>query len=181
MNSWRRERRADLGLLYLPPAHTAAGAGPDLDVAVVRRETLVAVLPAGLAAEFGDRVDLARLADREFLVPAPAGVGALAAHLVGACQLSGFEPRRHEVQLMQTVIALVGAGVGVSVLPAAARELCGPYARALPLARHVPVVEVGLVRRRSDAPTPPARRFLRLALDTPEPDVLGPAFARHDR
>ena len=45
-----------------------------------------------------------------------------------------------------------------------------------PLARHVPVVEVGLVGRRSDAPTPPARRFLLLALDTPEPDVLGPAL-----
>jgi hypothetical protein len=46
------------------------------------------------------------------------------------------------------------------------------------LARHVPVVETGLLRRRSEPPTPPVRRFLRLALDTPEPDMLGPAFAR---
>ena len=41
-----RERRAELGLLYLPPAGAAAGVGHDLDVAVVRREPLVAVLPA---------------------------------------------------------------------------------------------------------------------------------------
>ena len=60
-------------------------------------------------------VNLARLADRELLVPAPAGVGTLAAHLVDACQLSGLVPRRHEVQLMQTAIALVGVWVGVGI------------------------------------------------------------------
>jgi len=40
------------------------------------------------------------------------------------------------------------------------------------------VLVTGLLRRRSEPPTPPVRRFLRLALDTPEPDMLGPAFAR---
>jgi hypothetical protein len=71
----------------------------------------------------------------------------------------------------------------VAVLPASAGERCGPAtdAVALPLARHVPVVETGLLRRRAEPPTPPVRRFLRLALDTPEPDVLGPAFARRRR
>jgi DNA-binding transcriptional LysR family regulator len=174
-----RERRAELGLVYLPPAGAAAGVGPDLDVAVVRRETLVAVLPAAWAARVGDRVDLADLAREEFLTPT--GSGALAAHLAGACRLSGFEPIRREVQLVQTAVALVGAGVGVSVLPAAVRDVRTPEVVVRPLARHVPVVETGLLRRRSDAPTPAVRRFLRLALDTPEPDVLGPAFARTSR
>ena len=175
-----RERRAELGLLYLPPAGAAAGVGHDLDVAVVRREPLVAVLPREAAASFRDRVDLGALADAEFLVPARAGSGSLAAHLVGACRLSGFDPVRREVQLVQTAVALVGAGAGVAVLPASAGELCGPDtgAVALPLTRHFPVVETGLLRRRSEPPTPPVRRFLRLALDTPEPDMLGPAFAR---
>jgi DNA-binding transcriptional LysR family regulator len=145
----------------------------------VRRETLVAVLPAALAARFPDRVDLAALADEEFLTPT--GSGALAAHLTGACRLSGFEPVRREVQLVQTAVALVGAGAGVSVLPAAVREVCGPEVVAVPLARHVPVVETGLLRRRAEPPTPPVRRFLRLAFDTPEPDMLGPAFARTNR
>jgi DNA-binding transcriptional LysR family regulator len=171
-----RERRAELGLVYLPPVGAAGGVGPDLDVAVVRRETLVAVVPADRAGRFGDRVDLTELAGEEFLTPS--GAGALAAHLTGACRLSGFEPVRREVQLVQTAVALVGAGVGVSVLPAAVREMCPPEAVALPLARHVPVVETVLLRRRADPPTPPVQRFLRLALDTPEPDVLGPAFAR---
>jgi DNA-binding transcriptional LysR family regulator len=173
-----RERRADLALLYLPPAGAAAGVGPGLDVAVVRRETLVAVLPAEVAERHGERVDLAQLAEHEFLVPAAAGTGALAAHLSGACRLSGFTPRRREVSLVHTAVALVGAGAGVSVLPVSSQAVCGPDVVVRPLARHVPVVEMGLVRRRADPPTPSTRRFLRLALDTPEPDVLGPAFAR---
>lgn len=167
-----RDRRADLGLLHLPPG--GAGAGPDLDVAVVRREPLVAVLPRELAAGFGDRVDLADLVDQPFLMPARD----LAPHLLGACRLSGFEPAPREVELVATVVALVGAGVGVSVLPASVAAVCGPDAVTRPLARHVPVVETGLLRRRSDPPTPAVQRFLRLALDTPEPDALGPAFAR---
>ncbi|GAA3220036.1 hypothetical protein GCM10017691_04010 [Pseudonocardia petroleophila] len=171
-----RARRADLGLLHLPPG--GAGAGPDLDVAVVRREPLVAVLPRELAARFGDRVDLADLADEPFLAPSRELAGGLAPHLLGACRLSGFEPVPRDVELVATVVALVGAGVGVSVLPASVAAVCGPDAVTRPLARHVPVVETGLLRRRSDAPTPAVQRFLRLALDTPEPDALGPAYAR---
>jgi DNA-binding transcriptional LysR family regulator len=167
-----RSRRADLGLLHLPPA--GASVGPDLDVAVVRREPLVAVLPRAAAVRLGERVDLADLAAEPFLVPARA----LSSHVLGACRLSGFEPEAREVELVQTVVALVGAGAGVSVLPASVAAVCGPDAVTLPLARHVPLVETGLLRRRTDPPPPPVQHFLRLALDTPEPDVLGPAFAR---
>src|SRR5918999_1150569 len=118
-----RSRRADVGLVHLGAGGAAGGVGPDLDVAVVRRETLVAVLPRDPAVR-------------------------------------------------------LGAGVGVSVLPASAAQVCGPYAVTRPLARHVPVVETGLLRRRTDPPSTLVQRFLRLALDTPEPDVLGPAYAR---
>lgn len=165
-----RARRADLGLLHLPPAGTSPG--PDLDVAVVRREPLVAVLPR--SDRWGERVDLAALADEPFLVPSRA----LGSHLLGACRLSGIAPELREVDLVQTVVALVGAGAGVSVLPASVAAVCGPDAVTRPLARPVPVVETALVRHRADPPTPPVARFLRLALDTPEPDVLGPAHAR---
>lgn len=171
-----RARRADLGLVHLPPGGAASGVGPDLDVAVVRREPLVAVLPRDQAP--GDHVDLAALAGEPFLCPGRPVWGGLAPHLLGACRLAGFQPALWEVDLVQTAVALVGAGLGVSVLPAAVERVCGPDAVTRPLARHVPVVETGLLRRRTDPLTPPVQRFLRLALDTPEPDVLGPAFAR---
>ncbi len=172
-----RARRADLGLVHLPPGGAATGVGPDLDVAVVRREPLVAVLPREEATD--DRVDLAGLADRPFLCPGPAAWGGLAPHLLGACRLSGFRPDLREVALVQTAVALVGAGLGVSVLPASVERVCGPDVVTRPLARPVPLVETGLLRHRADAPGPAVQQFLRLALDTPEPDVLGPGYARH--
>jgi DNA-binding transcriptional LysR family regulator len=174
-----RARRADLGLVHLPPGGAAGGVGPDLDVAVVRREPLVAVLPRDPRPP--ERVDLAELAGEAFLCPGPASWGGLAPHLTGACRLSGFTPRLHEVELAQTAVALVGAGVGVSVLPAAVERICGPEVVTRPLARPVPLVETGLLRHRADAPGPAVAQFLRLALDTPEPDVLGPDYARRPR
>jgi DNA-binding transcriptional LysR family regulator len=176
-----RARRADLGLVHLPPGGAASGVGPDLDVAVVRREPLVAVVPRDRADALGDRVDLTALAGEVFLSPARPVWGGLAPHLLGACRLSGFEPTLRSVDLVQTVVALVGAGLGVSVLPASVERVCGPDAVTRPLARHVPVVETGLLGRRTGSPSPPVQRFLRLALDTPEPDVLGPAYARPPR
>lgn len=173
-----RARRADLGLVHLAPGGAAGGVGPDLDVAVVQREPLVAVLSRDRAARLRERVDLAELAGEAFVSPVRELTGGLGAHVLGACRLSGFDPVLREVDLVQTVVALVGAGIGVSVLPASAERVCGPDAVTRPLARHVPVVETGLLRRRADPPSPPVQRFLRLALDTPEPDMLGPAYAR---
>lgn len=177
-----RARRADLGVVYLPPPGVGAAYGQDLDVAVLHREPLVAVLPAALAAAAGELVDLSTLADHPFLSPSAATWGGLRPHLLNACRLSGFEPTVRSVELVHTVVALVGAGMGVSVLPASVRWLVGssasPDAVVRPLSRHVPVVETAVMRRRGDRPSPQVQQFLRLALATPEPDVLGPEHAR---
>ena len=105
-----RSRRADLGLVHLPPGGAASGVGPDLDVAVARREPMVAVVPRTRADALGDRVDLSELTGEPFLCPGRAVWGGLALHLLGACRLSGFEPTLHEVDLAQSAVALVGAG-----------------------------------------------------------------------
>jgi DNA-binding transcriptional LysR family regulator len=139
---------------------------------------LVAVLPIELADQVGDRVDLAALADQTFLSPIRAAWGGLRPHLLNACRLSGFEPSVADVRLVHTVVALVEAGLGVSVLPASVRRVAGPSVLVRPLNRHVPVVETAVLRRRADQPSPQARHFLRLALATPEPDMLGPEHAR---
>jgi DNA-binding transcriptional LysR family regulator len=173
-----RARRADLGVVHLPPPGVGVGHAPVLDVAVVQREPLVAVLPAALADRTGDRVDLATLADQTFLTPARAVCGGLQPQLVNACRLAGFEPSLREVQLVHTVLSLVGAGLGVSVLPSSVRRLAGPEVVVRPLSQHVPVVETAVLRRRADLPSPQVQHFLRLALATPEPDMLDPEHTR---
>ncbi|HEX4252302.1 MAG TPA: LysR substrate-binding domain-containing protein [Pseudonocardia sp.] len=173
-----RTRRADIGLVHLPPPGVGVTHGQDLDVAVLHREPLVAVLPAALAGQVGDRVDLAALADQTFLAPEQTVWGGLRPHLLNACRLSGFEPTLREVTMVHTVVALVGAGVGVSVLPSSVRQVAGPDVVVRPLSRHVPVAETAVLRLRADRPSPQAQRFMRLALATPEPDVLSPEHAR---
>lgn len=170
-----RAGRSDLGLVLLPPHPIVER---DLDVAVVHREPLVAVLPRRHPLAAAERVDLAALAGEPFLAPTRSVRGALRPHLVAACRLAGFEPAVLEVGLAQTVVAFVGAGLGVSVLPASAESVCADHAVAVPLRLNAPVVETALVRRRGGAPSPVTRRFLRLAMSTPEPDVLGPDVAR---
>jgi DNA-binding transcriptional LysR family regulator len=172
-----RLRRTDLGLVHLPPPTVARTRDPQLDFAVVHREPLVAVLPAALATQHGERADLAALAAQQFLAPAPGAWGGLQRHLVEACRQAGFEPNVRDVKLVPTVVALVGAGLGVSILPSSVRAVRGDKVAVLPLARHVPVVETALVRRRDEPPAPPARHLLRLALSTPEPDMLAPELA----
>jgi DNA-binding transcriptional LysR family regulator len=172
-----RLRRTDLGLVHLPPPTVARTRDPQLDFAVVHREPLVAVLPAALATQHGERADLAALAAQQFLAPAPGAWGGLQRHLVEACRQAGFEPNVRDVKLVPTVVALVGAGLGVSILPSSVRAVSGDKVAVLPLARHVPVVETAIVRRRDEPPAPPARHLLRLALSTPEPDMLAPELA----
>jgi DNA-binding transcriptional LysR family regulator len=143
----------------------------------VHREPLVAVLPKALATQHGERADLAALAAQQFLAPAPGAWGGLQRHLVEACRQAGFEPNVRDVKLVPTVVALVGAGLGVSILPSSVRAVRGDKVALLPLARHVPVVETAIVRRRDEPPAPPAAHLLRLALSTPEPDMLAPELA----
>ena len=109
-----RLRRTELGLVHLPPPTVARTRDPQLDFAVVHREPLVAVLPAALATQHGERADLAALAAQQFLAPAPGASGGLHRHLVEACRQAGFEPNVREVKLVPTVVALIGAGLGVS-------------------------------------------------------------------
>lgn len=47
-----------------------------------------------------------------------------------------------------------------------------------PLRQHLPVVETAVLCRRADVHSPQVQHFLRLALATPEPDMLEPRHAR---
>ncbi|WP_091737381.1 LysR family transcriptional regulator [Phenylobacterium immobile] len=63
---------------------------------------------------------------------------------------------------MQTIIALVSAGMGVAFVPASMRNLARAGVVYLPLEGQAPMLETGLVSRRADT-TPTLRRFLELA------------------
>ena len=112
------------------------------------------------------------------IVPSRASAPGLNAHLLAVWRASGGDPERiRETDSTTTTLALVQAGLGVTMMPAALAEVAWRRLRALALRQHHPAVETAVVWRR-DATSPVLGRFLRIALATPEPDVLGPAHAR---
>ncbi|MFF7456860.1 LysR family transcriptional regulator [Kitasatospora sp. NPDC008115] len=116
-----RERTIDVGLLREPPDDD--GAGP-LGFRTVLTEPFLAVLPAGHPLAGRRTVDVAELADEPFvLLPRPVGPR-LYDRITELCGTAGFAPRivQHAVE-WQTVCALVGAGLGVSLAPAGIRRL----------------------------------------------------------
>ncbi|MFC5662316.1 LysR family transcriptional regulator [Kitasatospora misakiensis] len=115
------ERGIDIGLLREPPAAEEEGA---LGFRTVLTEPFVAVLPSEhpLAAQRVVRVG--ELASEPFVL-LPRAVGPLLYDRIAeVCGSAGFAPGivQHAVE-WQTVCALVGAGLGVSLAPASIRRI----------------------------------------------------------
>jgi DNA-binding transcriptional LysR family regulator len=109
----------DVGFVH-PPLKDAA----DLEVRMLHRDRLVAAIaaPGPLARRVA--VELAELADEGFvLFPYRQGPN-LHARITGACRRAGFVPRiAQEATQMHTILSLVAAGMGVSLVPERARML----------------------------------------------------------
>ena len=81
----------------------------------------------------------------------PAGSPGLRAALAGTIALLGGEERIvQEVAEMQTVIGLVAAGVGISLVPESVRALVRHGVTYRPLAGEAPIVRLAMVWREVD-------------------------------
>ena len=165
----------DAGLIHLGPAEAGVRVKPrsELEIAVIDREPLMAVLPEGHVQAGAERVDLEALRTEVLIAPTRESGPGLHEHVVAAWQGSSVQ----EAGSITTLLALVQGGVGVAILPAAFSQLAWRGLVAAPLRQHRPAVETAVVWRPT-AMSPVLQRFLRLALSTPEPDVLGPGRAR---
>lgn len=177
------EGRLDLGILRLPVS------SDELEWRVVRREPLVAALPATHPlAEVAD-LTVADLAGVPFITYNVASGSVVGSAVLSACQAAGFTPHRvRDVTETATLLALVAAGQGVSLVPDGARamSLDGLVFRDLP---DVPTVDLALAWRRqgrapavgtildaveraatpASAPTPPSSADPHAASRGPEP------------
>jgi DNA-binding transcriptional LysR family regulator len=147
----------DLAMVILPLAHP----DPTLVTAPLREEELVLASAAGTAPPYGDGpVALADLAGVPLVVP-HAGYD-LHALTVQACRAAGFEPVFAVAGgELDAVLALVGAGLGVAVLPGAAVRRAG--LRATPIAPPGLRRTIGLAYR-ADTELPRAAQEFRAAL-----------------
>jgi DNA-binding transcriptional LysR family regulator len=152
-----REGRLQVGFVR-PPVED-----PRLAAETILREPLLVALPRAHRLAGRSAVALDALAREPFvLFPRPLGPG-LYDQIMALCQRAGFAPRvTQEARQMQTITRLVGAGIGVSLVPSSVQNLRGFGVAYRPLADATPDVEMALAWRRDD-PSEVLQRFLEVA------------------
>jgi DNA-binding transcriptional LysR family regulator len=147
----------DLGVVYRPVADD------DLDQRRLSHERLLIALPEGHAAAEHAEVALTDLRDEAFVLPEQHDVPGLHAAITAAFADAGITPRpaQRGVWLVQTVLGLVAAGIGLAVVPSSAGTLArrGVVLRPIRGAHHH--VELAAVWR-TDHAYPPLSGLLAL-------------------
>ncbi len=153
------QRTLDLGFIR-PPESVLP---PSLAIDTLREDPLVAVLPATSPLCGRRAVRMADLADQPFVMyPKEVGTG-IHPQIYRLCRAAGFEPRVGQLAgEASTIIGLVAAGCGVSVLP-------GSFDRIrMDGVCYRPLLDAGastslLLARRADAGSRLVDAFVRLA------------------
>lgn len=114
---WLREGRIDLGLIRPPII------APDLASQVIFQESLVVALPINHHLAGADFIELASLAVEPFILFPRELAPGLYDPIIASCQAAGFSPQVvQECIQMQTIVSLVSANMGVSILPESIQE-----------------------------------------------------------
>jgi DNA-binding transcriptional LysR family regulator len=116
------EGNIDIGIVRLPIAHT------ELDSLPLFHEQLV--VAASRSLSYNPRQGLAALRNQPFVFFPRATSATLHDHVLGLCRRSGFSPTIiQEASELFTILNLVRAGLGVSLVPSAARRMGVPGVR----------------------------------------------------
>lgn len=108
-----RQSSTDVALMYPPDDDH-----PELETKTVFREPIVAALPAGhrLARGTGP-IDVAELRNESFLISPRGAAPYIYDIIIGHCKQRGFTPKiRLETNYQQTIVTLVGQGLGVALV-----------------------------------------------------------------
>jgi DNA-binding transcriptional LysR family regulator len=144
----------DVGFVRLPVESA------ELVTVPVLEEMLVAAIPRGMSYRKG----LFDLRNEPFVVISRSGSVSFFDHLVQTCRAAGFSPRIvQEVNELLTVLFLVQAGAGVSLVPSSASRMRVPNVRLLDTHLAEAKWKIGLTWRKRDQSDPLVRNFVNLA------------------
>ena len=125
------------------------------------RDELMLALPAKQAAD-SQLVALSALADQPFVLHPSVLGGGLHEHILALCSEAGFVPRiAQPARETSTMLALVAAGLGLSIVPSVYERICPPGVVLQPLAdaaRHSRIAMVSM----QQAPSPCVQMFWQL-------------------
>jgi DNA-binding transcriptional LysR family regulator len=152
-----RGLRLDVAIVTEPPADSL------LKTWVTWREPFVAAVPASHRFARARRVSPARLASEDFLLFPRAQTPELHDRIVAMCRKEGFTPRvTQEAQSWAVIASLVGAGVGVAIVPESTKRFRTPNVRYLALPQRLDGITTALCTR-AEEPAPAVRAFIETA------------------
>lgn len=134
-----KDGKLDVGLMYRP--EDCSG----LDSRTIFSEPLVAVLPKNHRLATRENISSKDLAD-EFFISIPRTIAPVVYdQIVNCCLRGGFRPRiKLEANLQQTIVNLVGEGLGVAMVPNSMQAMHLTTTVFKPLT-DAPVVEVAVI------------------------------------
>jgi DNA-binding transcriptional LysR family regulator len=153
-------QEGSLDAVFLRPG--AAGSEM-LQLRLLSEEPMMVVLPTGHPAAKRKEVDLMILKDDSFLlVPRPLGPTTYDA-IVSACRRAGFEPVIGLAPQIASVVNLVAAELGVSIVPASMSQLRVRGVAYREIAGQAPTLRLALAHRRGET-SPIVRNFVARAV-----------------
>ena len=159
---WLREGRIDIGLIRPPIIDK------DFTSEVIFQESLVVALPTNHHLAKLDSVDLSLLAAEPFILFPRQLAPGLYDPIIAICQAAGFSPQVvQECIQMQTIVSLVSANMGVSILPESIQEAQRQGVVYKPIAASFGIEKlatIAIVWRLSDD-SPTMNRLLELILE----------------
>ena len=144
----------DVGFVRLPIERA------EVATVQVLEEMLVAAVPSGMSYRGG----LPGLRKEPFVVMSRSVSASLFDHVVRTCRAAGFSPRIvQEASELFTVLNLVRAGVGISLVPRSVRLMRVPGVRLMDTNLAEAKWKIGLAWRELDQSDPLVRNFVSLA------------------
>jgi LysR family transcriptional regulator, benzoate and cis,cis-muconate-responsive activator of ben and cat genes len=157
-----KEQSTDVGFVMLPVQDKT------LQTRLLLRDPLVVVAPVGHPLTKSKTVGLRAIEPYELIMFPRGGGFGFFSHIIAMCKKAGFVPTvAQEVAPMESVIGLVAAGVGISVVPSVAKRLLITGVEYRPLNEDYAVMEFAMAWRKNNT-SPVVRAFVDLMSEMKE-------------
>ncbi len=136
---WLREGKIDIGLIRPPIVDL------DVSVEIIFEESLIVALPATHQLASVESVDLSALATAPFILFPRQLAPGLYDPIITICRAAGFSPMVvQECIQIQTIISLVSANMGVSIVPESTQDIQRQGVAYKPILDNTPPVSLAL-------------------------------------